>query len=96
MLCEPSASTPVVNVPLPLPVAPAVMVIHVALLVAVQLHPVDAKTVIVPAVPAAPALTNVGETVDTHDTPACVTVNVLPPIVSVPVRDVVPVFAATV
>ena len=81
---------------MPLPVAPAVMVIHVALLVAVQLHPVDAKTVIVPAVPAAPALTNVGETVDTHDPPACVTVTVLPPIVSVPVRDVVPVFAATV
>jgi hypothetical protein len=31
-----------VNVPLPLPVAPAVTVIHVALLVAVQLHPVGA------------------------------------------------------
>jgi len=43
----------------------------------------------------APALTNVGRIVVTHATPACVTVNVLPPIVSVPVRDVVPLFAAT-
>ena len=50
---------------------------------------------IVPAVPVDPALTNVGEIVDTHDTPDCVIVNVLPPIVSVPVRDVVPVFTAT-
>ena len=80
---------------MPLPVAPAVTVIHVALLVACQLHPVGAKTVIVPAVPVAPALTNVGRIVVTHATPACVTVNALPPIVSVPVRDVVPLFAAT-
>jgi hypothetical protein len=84
-----------VNVPLPLPVAPAVTVIQVALLVAFQLHPVGAKTVIVPAVPVAPALTNVGRIVVTHDTPGWVTVNVLPPIVRVPVRDIVPVFAAT-
>ena len=86
------------NVPLPLPVAPAVTVIHASLLVATQLHPADAKTVMVPVAPVAAKLANEGEVVDTHDTgvtPACVTVNVLPAIVSVPVRDVVPVFAAT-
>ena len=80
---------------MPLPVPPEVTVIHALLLVAVQLHPVDAKTVIVPVVPPATTLANDGETV-THDTPDCVTVNVLPPIVRVPVRDVVAVFGATV
>jgi len=33
--------------------------------------------------------------VNEHGVPACVTVNVLAPIVTVPVRDVVPAFAAT-
>jgi hypothetical protein len=85
-----------VTVPLPLPVAPAVTVIHALLLVVVQLHPIDAKTVIVPVAPADTTLAETGEIEDTHDTPACVTVNVLPPIVSAPVRDVVAVLVATV
>jgi hypothetical protein len=33
--------------------------------------------------------------VNVHEVDGCVTVNVLPAMVSVPVRDVVPVFAAT-
>jgi len=37
----------------------------------------------------------VGESVNEHDVPACVTVKVLAPIVTVPVREAVPVFAAT-
>ena len=83
---------------MPLPVAPAVTVIHGSLLVATQLHPADAKTVMVPFAPVAAKLANEGDSVDTHDTlvtPACVTVNVLPAIVIVPVRDDVPVLAAT-
>ena len=80
---------------MPLPVAPPVTVIHASLLTADQLHPVDAKTVTVPVVPAATTLANEGEIVETHDTADCVTVNVMPPIVIVPVRNVVPVFAAT-
>ena len=83
---------------MPLPVAPAVTVIHASLLVATQLHPVDAKTLIVPVAPVAAKLANEGDVVDTHDTvatPACVTVKVLPAIVIVPVRDDVPVLAAT-
>jgi hypothetical protein len=38
---------------------------------------------------------DVGEIVNVHGAPACVTVNVCPPIVSVPVRDVVTVLAVT-
>ncbi len=41
------AETVYETVPLPLPLAPAVMVIHETLLVAVQLHPVGAVTVTV-------------------------------------------------
>ena len=40
-------------------------------------------------------LDEVGEIVNVHGAPACVTVNVLPAMVIVPVREVVPVFAAT-
>jgi hypothetical protein len=77
--------------PLPLPVAPALMVIQAALLVAVQLHPVPAVTVTVPVPAADVTLADAGEIVGTHGVPACVTVNVEPAIVSVPVRLVVPV-----
>lgn len=67
-----------------------------ALLVAVQPQPVPAVTVTVPVVAADDVrLDDVGEIVNAHDTPAWVTVNVCPPIVIVPVREVVPVFAAT-
>jgi hypothetical protein len=79
-----------------LPVAPALTVIHVALLVAVQAQPVPAVTVMVPVTAAEVTLADAGEIVGPHGTAACcVTVNVDPAIVSVPVRDVLAVFAAT-
>jgi hypothetical protein len=82
---------------LPLPDAPAVTVNQlVALLTAVQLHPVPAVTVTEPVV-AADVLRfdDVGAMVKVHGAPAWVTVNVCPAIVMVPVRDDVLVFAAT-
>ena len=81
---------------MPLPDAPAVTVSQlVALLTAVQLQPVPAVTVTVPVVAAEVGFNDVGEIVNVQGTPACVTVKVWPPIVIVPVRDVVLVFAAT-
>ena len=79
--------------PFPLPLAPALMVIHATLLEAAQLQPVDAVTVTVPELPPDATLADVGEIVGAHAV-ACVTVKVLPAIVRVPVRLVVPVFAA--
>ena len=80
---------------MPLPVAPALTVIHVALLVAVQAQPVAAVTVTVPVPAADVTLADAGEIVGPHSTAACcVTVNVDPAIVSVPVRLVVPVLTA--
>ena len=68
----------------------------VALLTAVQLQPVPALTVTVPVVAAEEVrLDDVGEIVSVHGAPACVTVKVWPAIVIVPVREVVPVLAAT-
>ena len=79
-----------------MPLAPAPIVIHASLLVAVQLQPALAVTVIEPLAASDDGrLFEVGEIVNVHETPACVTVNVCPPIVIVPVRDVVPVCAAT-
>lgn len=80
---------------MPVPFAPAVIVIQPALLVAVQLHPALAVTATVPVPVVEAALAEAGEIVGVHGTPACVTVNVLPAIVMVPVRDVLPGFAAT-
>jgi len=76
-------------------VAPAVTVIHASLLVAVQPHPADALTVTTLDAPEAAAVVDMGESVDTHGTPACVTVKLWPPIVIVPLRDAVLVLAAT-
>jgi len=80
---------------LPLPDAPAVTVIQASLLTAVQLQPVPAVTVTVPVVAADVGFNEVGEIVNVHGTPACVTVNVCPPIVIVPVRELVLALAAT-
>ena len=82
---------------MPLPEAPAVTVNQlVALLTAVQLQPVPAVTVTVPvAATDVVKLDDVGEMVKVQGAPACVTVKVWPPIVIVPVRDVVLAFAAT-
>ena len=80
---------------MPLPVAPAVMVIHAALLVAVHAQPVAAVTVTRAGAAgrgdARRCRGNRGRT----GRAAWVTVNVLPPIVSVPVRAVVSGLAAT-
>ena len=81
--------------PLPVPVAPAVMVTQLALLVAVHAQPVAAVTVTVPVPAAAVGLADAGEMVGVHGAPAWVIVKVLPPIVSVAVRDVVLGFAVT-
>ena len=81
---------------MPLPVE-AVIVIHVALLVAVHAQPVAAVTLTVaPVVPAAGAVADVAEIVGAHGAPACVTVKLLPPIVIVAERAVVVGLAVTV
>jgi hypothetical protein len=81
---------------LPLPDAPAVTVIHASLLTADQLQPVPAVTVTVPVAAAdVVRFDEVGAIVNVQGAPACVTVKVWPPIVMVPVRDVVPAFAVT-
>lgn len=79
-----------------MPLAPPVTVIHAALLVAVHAQPAPAVTVTVPVV-AADVLrfTDEGRIVNEHGAPGCVIVNVLPAIVSVPVRGVVLVFCVT-
>jgi hypothetical protein len=81
--------------PLPVPLAPAVTVIHETLLDAVHAQPLPAVTVMVPLTSAAPIDVLTGEIVNVHGTGAsCVTVNVRPAIVTVPVRELVPVLAA--
>ena len=79
---------------MPLPGVIALTLIHVALVVAVQAQKVAAVTVTVPVIPADVTVADAGEIAGAHAAAACVMVNVLPPTVSVPVRDVVPVFAA--
>ena len=72
------------------------IVIQPTLLVADQLHPVPAVTVTVPVAAAAVVrFDDVGLIVNVQGAPAWVTVKVWPAIVIVPVRDVVPAFAAT-
>ena len=91
------AATLYETVPLPLPFAPPVTVSQpLALLVAVQLHPVPPMTLTVPVAAIDEVrFDDVGEIVNVQGAPGCVTVNVCPPIVSVPVREVVPVLAET-
>ena len=83
------------TVPLPDPVAPLVTVIQETLLPAAQLQPVAAVTVLLPVPPAAGSDWLVGEIDGVHPAASCVTVNVTPAIVSVPVRLEATVFAAT-
>jgi len=80
-----------------LPAAPAVTVIHEALLAAVHAQAVAAVTLTVP-VAAAAVVSGLddGEIVGEQVTPDCVTVNVATPIVMVPVRLAVVELAATV
>ena len=91
------AATSNVSVPDPVPVVPEI-VTQPALLDAVQLHVAAVVvTVTVPLPPLAGNACVVGEIVKEHgvDGAGCVTVNVVPAIVIVPVRDVAPVFDAT-
>jgi len=70
------AATLYVKVPLPLPVAPAVMLIQVSDRVAVHAHPAAVVTVTdSPVAPATPIAADVGLS-DVAQDPACVTVNV--------------------
>ena len=80
--------------PLPLPLAPDVMVSHGLLLVAVHVQPPAVVTVVLLTLAGAPGVSVAGDTAKVQGTPAWVTVTVWPATVSVPVRAAVPVFAA--
>ena len=80
--------------PLPLPLAPDVMVNQEALLVAVHAQPAVVVTVAVLDPAAATGFRVVGATLKVQAAPCCVTVTVCPATVNVPVRGEVEVFAA--
>ena len=82
--------------PEPVRLAPLVIVTHGAPLVAVQLHPVAVVTETLLLAPLADIDWLVDDIMYEQDVPTWVTVKVFPPTVSVPVRGVVPGFAATV
>ena len=70
--------------------------IHGVLLVAVQAQPAPVLTVTVPVAAAGDVSVAMnGEIEKPHGLPGCAIVNVLPAIVSEPVLDALPVFAAT-
>ena len=88
------AATVYAAVPFPVPLPPLVTVIQDALLAPVQAQPLVVDTAVVNDPPAATAVCAFGEIVKLQ-IPLCVTVSVCPAIVSVPVRGVVAVCAAT-
>lgn len=88
------AATVYPTLPFPLPLAPLVIVIHETGLVAVHAHAPGSVTATEAEPPLEPTDALTGAIVDEQVTPACVTVNVWPPIVTVPVRLVRAVFAA--
>ena len=85
---------------MPLPLLPEVILIQVALLVAVQLQPVGVVTLTVPLPPSDVNKPLVGEIEKVQGMPSWFTVKTRnddgPDIVSVPVRELVVVLAATV
>jgi hypothetical protein len=89
------AAAVIPTLPEPVRPAPFEIVTHAEPPVALQLQlaPVVTFTVVLP--PAAANDWLVGESVNEQGVPACVTVKVLVPIVTVPVRDAVPLFDAT-
>ena len=87
-------ATATLTEPLPVPDAPAVMVIQLAFDEAVHPHPLVVVTDAVTAPPVSLTFWDVGETVKAHAVPVCVTVTVVPATVSEPER-VEPVLAAT-
>jgi hypothetical protein len=88
------AATAICTVPFAAPDAPAVMVIHASVVEAVQAQPAPAVTAISNVPPGACESTAVGKIEKVHGAALCVTVNVWPAIVAVPVRAA-PVLAAT-
>ena len=84
------------TVPVAVPLAPPVTVIQLALLVALQAHPLVVVTIVLPVPPAEPRFWEVDDKVKLHATPLCVTVNTRVPAVSDPTRELLDVFAATV
>ena len=80
------AATLKATLPLPMPDAPAVMIIHDTGLAAVHAHPIGAETVTEPRNPPAPDRSMLAPRLYVQGAPACVTGNARPPIVSVPVR----------
>ena len=91
------AATVYVTVPLPVIAAPAVIVNHAALDVAVQAKSVAFEVTVIdlPTAPLTGAAYETGARVTLPVTPLCVTVKVCPPIVSVPVRPLMLGLAAT-
>jgi hypothetical protein len=67
------AATLNATVPVPLPEAGAVIVIHESLLFADQLQPTSVVTLMLPVVPPAPTSSDDGEIVKRHGAAACVT-----------------------
>jgi hypothetical protein len=83
------------TVPLPLPLDPAVTLTHEgALVTAVHEHPAGEVTVVDPPPPEAATAALVGDSDAEQVMPDCVTVNVRPAIVTLPMRSVGDVFAA--
>jgi hypothetical protein len=82
-----------VTLPLPVPDAPPVIVIHDAPVVAVHAHPPAALTAIAVPVPEVAGTDCDDGLIDVAHEPDCVTANVRPAIVKLPVRTL-PVFAA--
>jgi hypothetical protein len=70
-----------------------VIVIQLALLAAVQVHPAEVVTLTLPVVASAPTEMLRASIKYVHPAPACVTVMVCPAMVSVPVRALVLVLA---
>ena len=89
------AATVKATLPLPVRLLPPVKVIQLALLATVHAHALVVVTVVLPVPPAATTLCDVGDRLKLQ-LPACDTVKVCPAMVSVPVRELVPVLAATV
>ena len=88
------AATVKVADPFPLPLS-LVNVIQLTGVDALHVQPAAAVTALEPDPPAPPTDKLAGEMLKVQAVPVCVTVNVVPAMVSVPVRVDVPFFAAT-
>jgi hypothetical protein len=80
---------------LPLPLDPDVVVIQLAPLAAVHVQPLGAVTVTVPVPPLAAAEALTGAMAQPQGSPAWFTVKVCPAMVTVPLRALLLLFAAT-